>query len=293
MPLLNEIGRRVNMAKDKMNGTDEGDGKKKAEYTSLVPAVDQASRILVCLAKTPSFKMNLTDICKTVGIHKSKGYAILNTLLNFRFVERDDEGKTYTLGPGLISLSRRVLDNLEYRDKAGPFLERLARLTGSTATFGIVNARNFIVIAKREGGREVFLTIRVGYRLSITHGAVGKAIVAFLSENERDEILRQEKLLFHGDSLRLDRTRLETEFEQCRKVGYSLDLGEMFAGLNAIAAPVFDHEGKPTGALLVTGAFAKSLAHEYGVKVAECAREFSTTLGADVEEIFKSREKKV
>ena len=281
------------MARNKVNGTDEERENKKTDYTSLVPAVDQASRILICLAKTPSFKMNLTDICKNVGIHKSKGYAILNTLLNFRFVEKDDEGKTYTLGPGLISLSRRVLDNLEYRDKAGPFLDRLARQTGSTATFGIVNARNFIVIAKREGGREVFLTIRVGYRLSITHGAVGKAIVAFLPENEREEILRQEKLLFYGDSLRLDRNRLESEFEECRKVGYALDLGEMFVGLNAIAAPVFDHEGKPTGALLVTGAFPKSLAHEYGPKVAECARDFSTALGADIEEIFRKREKKV
>ena len=266
--------------------------KKKIEYTSLVPAVDQASRILICLAKTPSFKMNLTDICKSVGIHKSKGYAILKTLLNHRFVERDDEGKTYTLGPGLISLSRRVLDNLEYRDKAGPFLERLAKQTGSTATFGIINARNFIVIAKREGSREVFLTIRVGYRLGITHGAVGKAIVPFLPEEEREAILRQERLLFHGDPSKLDRKRMEAEFELCRKVGYALDLGEMFHGLNAIAAPVFDHEGKPTGALLVTGAFSKSLAREYGSVVAECAREFSATIGAEVDEIFKAFEKR-
>ncbi len=261
--------------------------KKKIEYTSLVPAVDQASRILICLAKTPSFKMNLTDICKNVGIHKSKGYAILKTLLNFKFVERDDEGKTYTLGPGLISLSRRVLDNLEYREKAGPFLERLAKQTSCTSTFGIINARHFIIIAKREGNREVFLTIRVGYRLNITHGAVGKAIVSFMPEKEREEILGQERLLFHGDPSKLDRARLEKEFEECRRTGYAVDLGEMFPGLHAISAPVFDHEGLPTGALLVTGVFPKSLAHEYGPRVAACAMDFSATLGADVDEIYR------
>jgi DNA-binding IclR family transcriptional regulator len=263
------------------------DDKKKVEYTSLVPAVDQASRIMICLAKAPSFKMNLTDICKNVGIHKSKGYAILKTLLNYKFVERDDEGKTYTLGPGLISLSRRVLDNLEYREKAGPFLERLARQTSCTSTFGIINARHFIIIAKREGSREVFLTIRVGYRLNLTHGAVGKAIVAFMPEAEREEILKQDRLLFHGDPSRLDRTRLQKEFEECRKLGYATDLGEMFPGLHAIASPVFDHEGLPTGALLVTGVFPKSLALEYGPRVAACAMDFSATLGADVDEIYK------
>jgi DNA-binding IclR family transcriptional regulator len=268
------------------------DDKKKIEYTSLVPAVDQASRILICLAKTPSFKMNLTDICKNVGIHKSKGYAILKTLLNFRFVERDDEGKTYTLGPGLISLSRRVLDNLEYRDKAGPFLEKLARQTSCTSTFGIINANNFIIIAKREGSREVFLTIRVAYRLNITHGAVGKAIVSFMSEEERKEVLSQERLLFHGDPSKLDRVRLQKEFEECRKAGYAVDLGEMFPGLHAIASPVFDHEGRPTGALLVTGVFPKSLAHEYGPRVAACAMDFSATLGADVEELYRLYKRK-
>jgi len=77
--------------------------KTKSEYTGLVPAVDQASRILLYLAKGPSLKANLTDICKSVGIHKSKGYTILNTLQKYSFVQKTAAGKTYSLGLGLLS----------------------------------------------------------------------------------------------------------------------------------------------------------------------------------------------
>ncbi len=58
------------MAEKLMDG--EKEEKTKSKYTGVVPAVDQASRILICLARNPSFKINLTEICNSVGIHKSK-----------------------------------------------------------------------------------------------------------------------------------------------------------------------------------------------------------------------------
>jgi hypothetical protein len=41
-------------------------------YKPIVPAVEQASRILLSLAEGPKFKMSLTDICRQVGIHKGR-----------------------------------------------------------------------------------------------------------------------------------------------------------------------------------------------------------------------------
>ena len=46
----------------------------------MVPAVEQASRVLFCLAGHSSSHMSLTEICAQVGIHKSKAYSILQTL---------------------------------------------------------------------------------------------------------------------------------------------------------------------------------------------------------------------
>lgn len=59
--------------------------------------------------------MTLTEICGVVGIHKSKGYSILNTLRQFAFVQRSSDSKTYSLGPGLLFLSSKVLNNMDCR----------------------------------------------------------------------------------------------------------------------------------------------------------------------------------
>jgi hypothetical protein len=63
-----------------LNLARKGQGKSEPKYITLVPAVEQASRILLCLAQDPSDDKKLTDICEDVGIHKSKAYSILNTL---------------------------------------------------------------------------------------------------------------------------------------------------------------------------------------------------------------------
>ncbi|MBP1736004.1 MAG: IclR family transcriptional regulator [Deltaproteobacteria bacterium] len=206
--------------------------KTKSKYTGVVPAVDQASRILICLARNPSFKMNLTDICKNVGIHKSKGYSILNTLQHYGLVHKDTLGKTYSLGFGLISLSRKVLDNLNYEAIAGPYLEKLAKQTHSTALLGIIDNTNVFVVAKQEADQAVGVTTRIGHRFSITHGAHGKAIVSFLADADREKILHHNKLFFHGRVSKLNRKRLAEEIERCCLDGYAVDMGELNPGIN-------------------------------------------------------------
>ncbi len=256
----------------------------KAEYSRVVPAVEQAARLLLALAGQAPSRMNLTDLCRKVDIHKSKGFAILNTLQTFGFIQRDEEGRRYGLGPGLIALGRAVLDNLNFKEVADPLLARLARETGSPAFFGLIADRNVFVIAKNEGDGRLGLTIRLGQRYPLSHGSHGKAIAAFLPEPDRQRLLSQEKLFFHGDPSRLDRPRLDRELDRCRREGYAEDPGEMHPRIQALAAPVFGSGERLLGVLFVTGLIPKKRMKLYGRKVAESARQISRLLGAEVAE---------
>lgn len=272
------------MAEKLMDG--EKEEKTKSKYTGVVPAVDQASRILICLARNPSFKMNLTEICKSVGIHKSKGYSILNTLQKYGLVHKDPSGKTYSLGFGLISLSRKVLDSLNYEAIAGPYLKKLADQTHSTALLGIIDNKNVFVVAKQEADQTIGVTTRIGHRFSITHGAHGKAIVSFLPEDERETILKQNRLFFHGNASKFSHERLKSEIKQCSHNGYAVDMGELNPGINVIASPLFDSQENIFGSMFIMGTFLESHIPEYGSLVADVAEQFSAMLGADIEKTF-------
>src|SRR6266567_1537485 len=114
---------------------------KSTDERYMVPAVEQASRILFCLAGNSSSHMSLLEICSQVGIHKSKAYSILQTLQKFGLVQRNSDRKGYSLGPGLITLSRKVLDDLNAPRLAEPILEELAKKIGGTATLGLIADR--------------------------------------------------------------------------------------------------------------------------------------------------------
>lgn len=262
--------------------------REKTSYTSSVPAVDDASRILILLSRNPSFRMSLTSICNEAGIHKSKGYSILSTLQKYGFVDKNIKDKTYSLGPALISLSRKVLDNIDYREAVAPFLEMLAHKTQCTALFVIVNDGNAFVVAKHEVDRNIGVTIRIGHRFSITAGAHGKAIVSFLPGDDKDVILKKKRLFFHGDAEKLDRIRLSAELEECRRKGFAYDIGELNPGINAVASPVFNAQGQLAGSLLIIGTFKEQQVEALGAIVSENAKQLSRTLGADIEKIYES-----
>ena len=230
----------------------------------LVPAVEQASRVLFCLAGSRSAYTSLNEICGSVGIHKSKAFSILHTLQQFGLIQRNKEGKGYCLGTGLISLSRKVLDNLSVPRLAQPILEDLARKSGSTAVLGLIADNSVFVVAKHECERDVGVTIRIGHRFPITYGAHGKAMAAFLPKKDLDQLLNRKDLYFHGNPASLDRDRLMEEIKRCREEGFAEDLGEIKPGLNTVCAPVLGPNMVPIGYIVVYGLFSNEAAGLFG-----------------------------
>ena len=257
-----------------------------SKYKPLVPAVEQASRVLFCLGESPDFKMRLTEICNQVGISKSRGHSILNALKQFELVEQDPQTKTYSLGPGLIFLSQRVLNNLSYPEIATPFLETLAKDMDGTAAFGLISGSHVLVVAKREGNQKIGFAVPLGHRFHITLGAHGKAIVAFMNEADRKELLAKDKLHFYGDTTRMDLQRLTEDIVNCKRQGFAQDIGEVTHGVNVLSTPVFGINERMVGCVILIGTFEARKIQEYGHKVACAAKQMSHRLGANIDMIY-------
>ncbi|MGD0230038.1 MAG: IclR family transcriptional regulator [Syntrophorhabdales bacterium] len=245
----------------------------------VVPAVKQAFRVLFCLATGDSSHMSLNEICRRVDIHKSKAFSILHTLQGFGVVQRNNEGRGYSLGPGLVSLSRGFLDKLNAPRLAAPIVTELSKKTGNTVVFGMIADRHVFVVAKHEGEQGIAITMRLGQRFPLTYGSHGKAIAAVLPEKELDLLLKEERSYFHGDPSRFDAEKLKEEIEQCRRDGFAVDLGEVVPGVATVAAPVTGVNGVPIGYIVLIGLFQAEAVLELGPLVAEAGRALSRQLG--------------
>lgn len=132
--------------------------------------------------------------------------------------------------------------------------------------------------------------MRIGHRLPLTYGAHGKAVVAFLPEEERSSLLKEKKLYFYGNPAKLDRKRLEEELARCRNEGFAEDLSEVNPGLNVVAAPVIGPSGTIIGFIEIFLLFSPETAHQFGPLVAEAGRKLSRELGAVVKEAKEETE---
>jgi len=254
------------------------------EERYIVPAVEQACRILFRLAGAESGRMSLQDICTQVGIHKSKAFSVLQTLQKFGLVQTGGRGKGYTLGPGLIGLSRRFLDTLSAPKLAEPILADLAKKTGATAVLGLIAGKNVFVAAKNEGEGPIVVTMRVGHRFPLTYGCHGKAVAAFLSEKDLHNLLGDKKLYFHAKPAKFDRRKLMEEIRECRRKWFAEDFEETAPGRFAIAAPVLGPNSYPVGYVLLIGLANAETARERGTLIAAAGQTLSKQLGAVIDE---------
>jgi DNA-binding IclR family transcriptional regulator len=68
--------------------------------------------------------------------------------------------------------------------------------------------------------------------------------------------LKEKHLYFRGEPERFDRKRLMKELEDCRRDGFTLELGETRPWLNTVASPVFDLSGSTIGYIVIIGLFS-------------------------------------
>ncbi len=259
------------------------------DYGQKVPAVDQAIKVLHFLAGDPRGQSTLTEVCAGVGIYKSKGKAILNTLRSANLVTKNEHDKTYSLGPGVLLLSRALLDQTDLTRAAAPFLEELAVASGTLAFLTLIRDSQQYVVARSGSPGGIGVSIRVGYHYPLTWGSMGKAIVAFLPEGEREELMSSPPLFFHGDprSDPEDLDAVRAELELCRRAGFGADLGAITPGLMAVSAPLVGGRGivRPVGTVTVAGTFSVEEAGEHGRRVAAKAREMRVRLGPLLDDI--------
>jgi DNA-binding IclR family transcriptional regulator len=243
-----------------------------------VPAVDQAIRVMLCLADGGSNPKSLTDICREVGIHRSKAFSILNTLQEHGFVKKNPNRKGYILGPGLLTLAGRLLANLSLPRVVESILYDLAKKAGATVALGVISDDETFV-AQYEGAPGMGISSPIGYVTPITYGAHGKAIAAFLPEDELEELLKKKNLYFYGTPEKYDKARLLVELAICRSAGFAMELGDIKPGVNAIAVSILDQNSKPVGYITLVGFFTQQEALRLGPLTVEAVKVVSAETG--------------
>lgn len=195
--------------------------------------------------------VGITDLADQLMVNKATASRLVGTLMTHGFVSRSPQGRTYQLGPMLVSLSRYLLSRMPLRDTAKPFLKQLVELSGECAHLAIYAQGKALYIDQVESASTLRVNAEVGQMAPLHCTALGKVLLAFGSFPLPGD------LEMHTLHTITDPTLLLDELEKVRQQGYAIDNEEFDEDVRCIAAPVCDFRRKLLGAIGISGPAAR------------------------------------
>ncbi|WP_433359643.1 IclR family transcriptional regulator [Streptosporangium sp. CA-115845] len=207
--------------------------------------VERAADVLVLFAESATPTLGVTEIADRLSLSKAAVHRILASLRSRQLIELDEETRRYSLGVMSMRLGLAYLDRIDIRGVAAPELAALSAETGETATLSVRSGKGRIYVEQVTPAREVRMSVTLGVPYPLHIGASSKVFLAFLPDTERDGYLSR-----HASG---ERATLREQLEHIRQVGYAVSYGERQPGAGSVAAPVFDHAGRPLAVISVCG----------------------------------------
>jgi IclR family transcriptional regulator, acetate operon repressor len=193
----------------------------------------------------------LADIAARAGVAKPNAHYILQTLIAADFVTSDGAGR-YGAGTRLLALASEVAGDARGRHNLTAVLEALQAQTRQTVHLAVRSGIEAVYLAKVDSPQPYQMASRVGMRVPLHCTSIGKCLLAWLGEAEREQIVAQ--LPFDRRTSRTLTTpqALLEELVRVRERGFSIDDEENETSIRCVGAPVLDPSGRPTAAVSVS-----------------------------------------
>jgi len=218
----------------------------------IIQSVDRALDILSLFSYARP-RWGITDIALAMNLPKGTIHNIVSTLDSGGFLKKDEETRKYCLGPKLFSLGTIMGGTLEINQKASGPAHSLAERTGLVCRIAIWDHDAALVTMEVAPRNYKALAQRLGPRVAAYCSAIGKSLLAYLTNSEIRVYLDQTELVpFTPNTITREDLLLE-ELERTRTRGYAINNEEIALGRASVATTIFGSGGRVVGAISQAG----------------------------------------
>ena len=213
-------------------------------------ALDRATSLLIAILNSPEPPL-LSQLARELGLPKSTTSRILGALERQGLIRRD-RNSAYLGGEVLLKYASAQNQDSTLINRMRPVLESLADKTSESINLAVPGSDDLKIIDQVDGKHLLGATNWIGRNVPYHASALGKVLLAFGAAAIPSGNL-------HSKTARTitSRTQLNSELEKVRKAGFAIIDNELENGLVAVAAPVFNHDGKVVAAISISGPDAR------------------------------------
>jgi IclR family acetate operon transcriptional repressor len=235
-----------------------------------------ASRVLALLEKIAELQpVGISALARALDEDMSAVQRALKTLAHDGWIQAAAGKPTrWEVTARIHAVAHSAHGSHDLRHRARPLLQALRDETEESATLNMMDRDRFVVMDRAESRHPLRVVLEVGATVQATHSATGRAILPYMPRERWAVLLGGEP-----DALDLE------AFSATLARGYSISSGIVVEGFTNIAAPIFEADGRPVAAILVSGPVerVRSSDHErIGALVRAAAKKLSRGVPADL-----------
>lgn len=171
--------------------------------------------------------VTLAELSRRTGLHNTTVLRLARTLAQAGYMVQRSEGQ-WRLGPAAGWLGARYQAGFDINNVVEPTLRALSKVTQESASFYVREGDERACISRVEGPQSVRHHVRIGMRLPLHLGAPGRVILAFSGE-------------------------AGIIYEEIRRQGFHISMGEREPQVSSVAAPVFGLNWRLLGSICISG----------------------------------------
>lgn len=232
------VGRLSAVAAQPVVAAEEADaggaGKK-----SIIASTIAVLRLLASLDRP----VGVNAVARELSLPPSTCFKILRALWAEDCIDFDEDGKTYSLGVGATMLARSALDPACAFSVVRSHLEHVAdEASIALGMWRLVSGERMALIGFIEGSADVRVHMRIGQRLPMYLGGLGRAVAAARNESRAGLRAHFEKLRWE---VPLSFEDYASQVRVAAELGYAVDPGNFSPGISTVGAVVRDGTGEP------------------------------------------------
>lgn len=177
-----------------------------------------------------------SEVAGRLDIPNSTAHDYLRSLASTKYVINDNG--TYSLSSYFMTVGGKMRYRNQLFQVAKHEMKRVAADTNELVGLTIEAEGMAIILHQEEGGRALNLGTYPGASTPLHTNASGKAILSFLPEDRRAEILSSRGLVARTEHTITDRERLSAELDTIREREEAIDWDEQVVGMGMAAVPL-------------------------------------------------------
>jgi DNA-binding IclR family transcriptional regulator len=199
-------------------------------------------------------QLSLGELSDRTDLPKATVHRLAGSLVATGFL-RHEHGGRYALGTKLSELGAVARTEMDIVEVCRPVLDAVAERSDETVMVAIPDwdALELTVIGSRVSRQMLSVMPLVGRHFAISAGAIGKALLLGLAEDELESALARATLPAWTEHSLVDRAELLAEISERRAAGYAVAHSEFADGVSGAAVPVLRHAGRPRATIGVAG----------------------------------------